>query len=937
MKDQRYRLAQEVEGCGGILFRVLSVLCVLTAPVGAGVWRQDCFDDFRHGTSDDGGANLYAAADGTVRTIYTFDYNHDGANDILFICGHDNDYAPPSYIYMNQPSGFDPRFRWMLLSEGSSGGTLVDLNGDGWLDAVLCGTSNGTNFAALDSVIYYGAPGGYAKRRTDRVPTNQSLSVAVLDMNADGAVDLAFSQGQAPGVVLYFNSNGRFDPARTETLDCPAASCCRAADVNADGQPDLLVLCGPQLLVYFGTTTGLARKPSYTLETQGGGTFAVADVDGDRHLDLVVANPELDGDAWIYRGDGIGGFRAVDPLAIPSHNSRGVAIADLDRDGIAEVVLANFGRDDGEGGVGTTIHWSDPSDPTRRRIQELSTRFATDVAASDLDHDGWTDLVISCKRHANSHHTNSYVYFNRDGRFSDEERVGLPTMGAVGVTVGDVDRNGEDDLLFFHAVDGTYGVSQSRIYWNDGHGGFSPERMQFLESHDPFGHVAADFNLDGSLDLAIANSYEYGRYREEGSYVYWGKSEEEWSPQRRLLLPTNFAVGVVSADFNKDGWLDLAFSQISQSLDARVTFEEEGKHSPVFWGSAKGFDPKNATWLAVDNPRGLTLGDLNRDGWLDLIYSNITADTIPIFWGSPEGFSSSRRTELSTPGQGSVSINCADLNGDGWLDVLIPCFYDTTPTPWISDRDSYVYWGSPAGFDPARRLALPTQAPTQTAIADFDRDGRLDIFFPNYSNTYKDRTWSSYLYYNGPDGFSAGRRTSLFTNSGSCALPLDFNRDGWLDLVVGCHMTPPGNHRSRSFLFWGGPNGFSDYNKAELPTEGAHELTFVDPGHIYHRRYEIAYTSCVHDAGESIVIGRVSWKGDAPHESSFRFQVRAADSQKTLDDTPWVGAEGAGTFLTASGGRPCEPVRGRFLQYRTLFVSRDGSNYPVLREVAVEW
>src|SRR5690349_13355867 len=100
------------------------IFAVLTATsVRAETWIDSSFDDFRKGASDDGGVNLYQAADGTVRTTMSFDYDRDGANDLLFVCSHNNNYAPPAYVYMNDKNGFDPRFRWVLLNEGAYGGT----------------------------------------------------------------------------------------------------------------------------------------------------------------------------------------------------------------------------------------------------------------------------------------------------------------------------------------------------------------------------------------------------------------------------------------------------------------------------------------------------------------------------------------------------------------------------------------------------------------------------------------------------------------------------------------------------------------------------------------------------------------------------------------------------------------------------------------------
>ena len=158
---------------------------------------------------------------------------------------------------------------------------------------------------------------------------------------------------------------------------------------------------------------------------------------------------------------------------------------------------------------------------------------------------------------------------------------------------------------------------------------------------------------------------------------------------------------------------------------------------------------------------------------------------------------------------------------------------------------------------------------------------------------------------------------------------------GWLDLAVGSHMQGNGNHRSNSNLFYGGQDGFSDYNKIQYPTHGSHELTSVDPGHIYHRRFEIVYTSGVHDAGQTVTVGTVSWSADTPHDSQIRFQVRCADDLESIEGAHWTGISG-GNHIDRSAGRTDAVLAGRFIQYRAVFLSKDGSNYPVLQEVVIE-
>jgi hypothetical protein len=139
---------------------------------------------------------------------------------------------------------------------------------------------------------------------------------------------------------------------------------------------------------------------------------------------------------------------------------------------------------------------------------------------------------------------------------------------------------------------------------------------------------------------------------------------------------------------------------------------------------------------------------------------------------------------------------------------------------------------------------------------------------------------------------------------------------------MACHKQANGDHSTYSYLFWGGSQGFQDFNKIELPTDGAHETTFMDAGNIYNRRFELGYVSPIYDAGKQRRIKDVSWKADEPLGAKLKLELRGADSREELMSKPW-------------STRWEEHAPARVWQYRATFVSADGSNYPVLREIKI--
>ena len=102
----------------------------------------------------------------------------------------------------------------------------------------------------------------------------------------------------------------------------------------------------------------------------------------------------------------------------------------------------------------------------------------------------------------------------------------------------------------------------------------------------------------------------------------------------------------------------------------------------------------------------MAIGDFNRDGFADVAVANgADADTatVPsfIYWGSGKGFDPRRRLELPTLGASGVASS--DVNGDGHPDLIFANSHDGT----TYDVPSYIYWGSPSGYAPYLRFANP--------------------------------------------------------------------------------------------------------------------------------------------------------------------------------------------------------------------------------------
>ncbi len=302
-----------------------------------------------------------------------------------------------------------------------------------------------------------------------------------------------------------------------------------------------------------------------------------------------------------------------------------------------------------------------------------------------------------------------------------------------------------------------------------------------------------------------------------------------------------------------------------------------------------------------------------------------------ILWGSAKGFGEREPLVLKT--DASVTSRVADLDDDGWLDLI---FSGSFSLKHKSKRaESYLYYGSPQGFLARPPVRLLGYSNIETGIGDLNRDGSLDLVFGNYSDGMN-RSLPIFLYWGGEDGdFQENRRTDLPAES-SCGIQiLDLNQDGYLEIVVHNHIVN-GRHDFGAYIYWGGAEGYSIDRRTQLPTTATHMSTILEPGNVYTRRLEEEYISPPMSKSPSPEV-KLHWEADTPLGTGVRFQVRGAETEKTLSNREWTGPSGAGSYFRQSGRSLTKQLASvPWLQYRAVLTTPDGGNSPVLKGVSLE-
>ena len=925
----------------------------------AGEWRRTLtsYLDFAGGTLSDGGANMYVAADGSVRLINQWDLNGDGCLDLVFSSSHDNNLGVDSVIYWGGTNGFDASNRTPLPGDGAAGLAVADLNNDGFPEVIIANEFNGTK-TELHSFVYWGSQRGYSAHNRMVLPTVGATAVAAGDLNGDGNPDLVFaSSGDSyqfskagsdvtflrPASDIYWGSTAGYSAKNVSQLLTYRARDVKILDLSGDGYLDILFAEQGEaghpggVRIYCGTKSGsYSRRRMQFLPGLVTVAVTTADLNHDGCPEILVANemrPAQRGEStlkdgypipsYIYWGSRTG-YRIGRRTELPTAGARDVKVADLNDDGFADIVYAN------RIGGASYIYWGGAGSSggySHNQRSSLPTLRSSRCAIHDLNHDGRPDLVFSSENDERKNAVNSIVYWNSAEGFDTSRRTELPTLGAMGVAASDLNGDGWADLAFANARDGTAGEPvDTPIYWGNTSGKYSAAARQILKGRALMAYSSADLNADDSVDLVLVG---------KELRIFWGAAQG-FSPANSVELPVHYAFNARAADLNRDGYLDLSVSDWWGSPDKDQVL--------IYWGGPSGYSAENRFALSCPGVRTHTLADLNGDGCLDILVSSTDGHAF-IFWNGRSGFANNSKTLL--PSRMAVSAEVADLNADGYLDIILcnlfapeklvrpvkPVEVSAPPQTATFAAGTHVYWGGPKGYSPANRLELPTVGSEDASVADMNRDGYLDLVISSY-HAGDHRNHPSYVYWGSVHGLNLEGATLLPTKSASGVLVADFNADGWKDILFACH-TDGTNHRTESFLYWGGRPGFSSDRRTQVPSVGVHFMSVTDVGNIADRSDEFSYISEPFHAGETAQFKSISWEGFTPFKSGLKFQVRFGSSREALSKATWLGPNGSGSFFTVSG--TALSGQARWIQYGTTFTSPEGANSPVLNSVTLEY
>ena len=319
------------------------------------------------------------------------------------------------------------------------------------------------------------------------------------------------------------------------------------------------------------------------------------------------------------------------------------------------------------------------------------------IAAADLNHDALPDLVVG----NHSSDSVSVLLGNGGARFASAATV--PAGGPDPAAVAIADVNGDDipDLLVL-----THDDQQVHVLPGNGDGTFQPARTAAGTPANPVTMVAADFNGDGRTDLAVlggSGSNQLVILLGDGGGTFTA------GPGGPIIVGGK-AGGLVAADLNRDGKVDLAVT------------ESAPNHVQILLGRGDGTFTSFA-WVGVgSNPGPIAAADLNGDGIPDLVVGNRGDGTLSALLGQGGGtFAPATGSPVSVGGI-PASIAIGDSNGDGRPDVAVANAAGSSVTVLYGAGDGSLRW--PLG------LSVGT-SPLALVAHDLDGDGAVDLAVAN--------------------------------------------------------------------------------------------------------------------------------------------------------------------------------------------------------------
>ncbi len=679
----------------------------------------------------------YSVSKDPIRIVLG-DFDGDGTEDVATISETDT-----LDIYFNfQGSGVFVDHMTLETGVKPTDITAADLNNDGYDEVVALSRNEGARYR-----VWWNDAGTFTEY-TDVLTENSPIRVLAGDIDQDGNMDLVVANRGQQGMFLnekpHYHSISKF-------LLSPLS-------------PGEKILDG-ELLIRDRVDYPLGMKPS---------GMEMTDLNDDGYPDIFTSgygsSIEVKGNINVLLNDGTGSYPGkttglqdgiIQEVAgsdiYPVHKPDAVTFGDLDGDGDLEVISTSRSSDS----VEVLVNQGNGS--FKVNPQEFVGFGPVDVQCADFDNDGSMDLITTDGRPYNN---SAYglgsvsIIFNYGYavfKWDEEFKVGSTPRG---IDSSDVDNDGDLDI-----ASANYFGSTMSVIVNDGTGNFGANR-DYQIGLEPYAVCMADFDQDGWIDIASADEARFviipkfnrgdGTFTTDhpyhydiGGYPFALRTTDLNNDNYPDLITANHGQGTLTLLINQgpgaardamfgndeeankfvtislDGRMpfDLAMGDVDgDGFDDLITANMGSDGEPQSSMSVLLYDQATETYPTIDDydvgkgPSTIVLDDYDGDGDLDTACVNSKSDSLSILFNDGTGKFFGRKDYGL--GARPFFLATADIDGDNDVDLLATCAYSNTLTVLLND-----------GFGEFTKLHERTIGayPYQITVGDFNHDGVPDI------------------------------------------------------------------------------------------------------------------------------------------------------------------------------------------------------------------
>jgi Bacterial Ig-like domain (group 3)/FG-GAP-like repeat len=660
------------------------------------------------------------------------DFNGDGKEDLVSQVETNRNSCPSYWISVVLSNG-DGTFQAPVLTaipdnNSCSQIAVGDLNGDGKDDLLVVHQSACSGGTSSIDVLIGNGDGTFTLGNNYPITDTNLPGGVLVDVSGDSKLDIVVIDQAIPANVwtLLGNGDGTFQTPTSVALSGQSGNGAVFTDLNGDGLLDLADMAGStnQLTVYLATSASTyANGVSYDTSdtTHDACSLTAGDLTGDGKAEIVNANCN-DNTLTVYVNNGDGTFQTgvyyADGLSAPGGTTadlypEAVAIADVNGDGKADIISLNDNSADvtillgnGDGTVNVpSIGYAVGGFPQLSAI------------VGDFNGDGNVDLVVPDLEY-------SLVFLKGygDGTFHAAldyfSPIASDNPDGVTVATGDFNGDGNPDFVLGNCCGTLAGIT---VFLSRADGSLLPgvnytsasgsQQLQYV--------TVADFNKDGKLDIAAADS-DNGAVQ-----IFNGVGDGTFTVGASLASGAyeDVPTAIISGDFNHDGFPDLAVANINDGTQDVAVMLNDGTGNFL----------ANVTYpLSYSfNDIGLAAIDLNNDGNLDLVVPLSSGSVVAILLGNSDG-TFQPEADLSIPSSAPVGAAVGDFNGDGIPDLAVTLAQDGTNGVAVALGVGDGTFGPPVIYlSTLQDQTYDTPQPTYIQTADIDGDGKLDLIYTN--------------------------------------------------------------------------------------------------------------------------------------------------------------------------------------------------------------